>query len=86
MIQYFKREAESVFGQGFFYAEFCDGWATRQVEVYNGRWFCSKQDFHPGLGPALADQPLSEIDLGPEHEIVREEFEEAWKKALEFSR
>ena len=81
MKRYFKHEAESVIGSGVAYIEFDDEWASRQVEIYGTRWFCSNREYHEELGPALADQPLSMLELLPEHEISREEFEAIWQKA-----
>ena len=79
--RHFKREAESDLGTGIVYLEFDDAWAMRQVENYGDRWFRSERDFHPELGPALCDQPLSELGLGSEHEITEVEFEQAWRHA-----
>jgi len=81
MKRYFKREAESDLGIGIAYFEFDGEWATRQVEKYQERWFCSTQDYHPEIGPGLIDQPLSQLDFEPEHEISEGEFEQAWEEA-----
>jgi hypothetical protein len=54
---------------------------SRQVERYGDRWFSSRSEYHPELGPGLVDQPLSVLELSPEHEIGAEEFESAWKEA-----
>ncbi len=80
--RYFKRAAESGLGPGVVYLEFDGEWATRQVEVYGDRWFCSLQGYHPELGPGLVDQPLSVLELRPQHEISEAEFEEAWQEAF----
>jgi hypothetical protein len=68
------------------YLEFDGDWASRQVEQYDGRWFHgdarSKSTYHDALGPALCDQPLSELGLPPECEITPEEFEAAWSTAI----
>lgn len=84
MKRYFKTPSESDLGPGIMYLEFEDQWATRQVEHYGDRWFHSD----PGapratheLGPALVDQPLSEMGLGPNEEISSDEFEAAWAEA-----
>jgi hypothetical protein len=82
MKKYFKREAESGLGKGTVYLEFDCDWATRQVEVYGDRWFDSTREYHPELGPALVDPPLSVLDLKPEQGITAQEFEEIWKKAM----
>jgi hypothetical protein len=78
---YFKGTAESDLGQGIFYVEFDGEWASRQVEVYGDRWFCSLKDYHEEIGPGLCDLPLSDMELGPEQEIFGEEFELVWKEA-----
>jgi len=52
-----------------------------QIERYGERWFTSRKSYHPELGPGLVDLPLSDIDLGSEHEIDAEEFEQAWREA-----
>jgi hypothetical protein len=75
MKRYFKHEAESDLGTGVAYLEFDGEWAVRQIERYNNRWFCSKKEYHPEIGPTLADQPLSELELKPKDEIASEEFE-----------
>ena len=82
MKRYFKRDAESELGNGVVYLEFQDDWPTRQIEIYGDRWFSSHKGYHPELGPALADQPLSVLELGEEFEITSEEFETAWNEAL----
>jgi hypothetical protein len=85
MKRYFKHRAESEVGIGMAYIEFEDEGATRQVEVYNDRCFCSNRDYHPEIGPGLMDQPLSSLGLQSEHEISQEEFEKIWSKAQEMS-
>ncbi len=82
MKRYFKHEAESDLGAGGAYLEIDGEWAVRQVERYSGRWFCSNKEYHPEIGPALADQPLSELELKPEHEISADEFEAVWEEAM----
>lgn len=81
MKRYFKRQAESSLGIGVAYMEFDGDYATRQVENYGEKWFRSDQDFHPGIGPALCDQPLSELGLGLADQISQEEFEKVWVRA-----
>jgi hypothetical protein len=61
-----------------FWIEFEGEQPTRQVERYGDEWFSSRDAYEPGKGGGLADQPLSEVDLGPENEISAEEFESAW--------
>lgn len=79
MKRYFKIHWESTLGLGVIYHEFDDDMPTRQVERYGDRWFSSRKEHHVELGPGLVDQPLSELDFGPEHEIAVDEFEEAWE-------
>jgi hypothetical protein len=79
--KYYKTTAESDLGEGTAYFEFDGEWAIRQVENYGDRWFYSSKSYHQEIGPALCDQPLSELGLGPEHEISKESFEQAWDRA-----
>lgn len=84
MKRYFKRAVpaeDSELGAGMFWIEFDGEQPSRQVERYGDRWFSSRDEYEPGLGGGLADQPLSEVDLGPEHEITAEEFATAWEEA-----
>jgi hypothetical protein len=79
----FIHDAEDIgLGPGKVYLEFEGEWATRQVEVYRDRWLCSMVDYHPGIGAGLVDQPLSVLELGPDNEISREEFERIWIEAM----
>jgi len=80
MMRYFKHDAESDLGFGVAYVEFENEWASRQVEIYDGRWFCSLEDYHD-IGPGLSDQPLADAELGPEYEISKAEFEAIWAEA-----
>lgn len=82
MKHYFKHEGESDLGIGVVYMEFDGDWATRQIERYGTRWFCSNKEYHPEIGPGLADQPLSASDLESEDEISKEEFEAVWEEAI----
>jgi hypothetical protein len=82
MKRYFKHEAESDLDAGVAYLEFEGEWAIHQVEKYNDRWFCSNKEYHPEIGPTLADQPLSEMEFKPEYEISSEEFEGVWEEAM----
>jgi hypothetical protein len=82
MKRYFRREIQpqdSELGAGVMWLEFDGEQPTRQVERYGDRWFSSRKEYHPELGGGLADQSLSELDLGLEHEIGAREFEEAWE-------
>jgi hypothetical protein len=83
MKRYFKCEVDDAnLGKGVTYIEFEDEWPTRQVEIYGGRWYSSLEDYHPDLGPGLADQPLSTMGLGSEDEISASEFEQVWLEAV----
>jgi len=84
MKKYYKRDAESDLGFGTVYLEFDGEWATRQVEKYGERWFCSNVEYHEDIGPALVDQPLSVLELSIENEISLFEFEEAWEQAIRY--
>lgn len=77
--RYFKAHWESPVGYGTIYHEFDGEEPTRQVERYGDRWFSSRDDYHDGLGPGLADQPLSESDLSALEEIGADEFEQVWE-------
>jgi hypothetical protein len=79
MKRYFKRDAESDLGDGEVWFEFDGEQPVRQVERYGDRWFSSRSDHHPEIGPGLVDQPLSVLELGSEDEIGAEEFEWAWE-------
>lgn len=85
MSRHFKRDAESELGQGVVWFEFDGEQPLRQVERYGDRWFSSRHEYHPEIGPGLVDQPLSVLDLGAEQEITAEEFEAAWREAGEAS-
>lgn len=65
------------------YIEFTDDWPSRQVDIVEGRYYCSLDPAVPGVGGGLADQPLSRLGLPPEWEIGQDEFEDVWVKALE---
>ena len=54
----------------------------QQVEKYGDRWFTSVDEHHPGLGPGLADQPLSAFEFGPDDERKNDEFEHVRVEAL----
>ena len=82
MKSYFKREAESDLGIGTVYLEFDGEWAIRQVENYGEKWFRSDRQFHSEIGPALCDQPLSQLGLTFLDQISEDEFERAWVRAV----
>ncbi|OYN87510.1 hypothetical protein CGZ92_07290 [Parenemella sanctibonifatiensis] len=80
--RYFRYDWEpSGLGAGSIWNEFDGERPVRQVECYGGRWFSSRQAYHPELGPGLAEGPLSKMDYGPENEVTAEEFERAWLAA-----
>jgi hypothetical protein len=82
--RYFRRAGDwEGIGKGAVWLEFDGDWATRQVELYDGRWYSSVGEYHPDLGGGgLADQPLQEHEFQPSEEISAEEFEAAWNEAL----
>lgn len=85
---YYKHKAESNLGIGIVYFEFDNNYASRQVEVYGNKWFCSNNcsntGYHHELGGlALCDQPLSELCLSPKNEISSDDFEEIWYEAFQ---
>ncbi|GCE15241.1 hypothetical protein [Tengunoibacter tsumagoiensis] len=82
---YFKHDADLGLMVGTAYFEFEDEWPTRQVEVYGEKWLCSNKEYHPGVGPGLADQPLSFFEFKKEHEINKTEFELIWAEAIKRS-
>jgi hypothetical protein len=77
MKRYFKHEAESDLGVGTAYLEITDGWPSRQIEVYGETWRWA-DEAHPDY---LADQSFEALELGEEHSIPVEEFEQAWSDA-----
>jgi len=70
---------------GWFYIEFDGEVPVRQVEVYGGKYFSSREAYHEGLGGGLCDQHLSELDFGSEDEISAEEFEKVWIESGQIS-
>jgi hypothetical protein len=86
MNRHFRRDGDwPGVGRGSVWLEFERDWATRQVELYDGRWYCSDKEYHPELGPGLTDRPLWEHEFAPEEEITAAEFEVAWDRATQFS-
>jgi hypothetical protein len=81
MKRYFKRitDSQSELGRGVAYFEFDGDIPLRQVERYGERWYDSRTDYHPELGPGLVDQPPHVLGLTEENEIDEAEFEEAWR-------
>jgi hypothetical protein len=82
--RYFRFDWQpSGLGPGSVWNEFCGEEPVRQVECYGGRWFSSRQSYHPELGPGLAEGPLSAMDYRAENEVTAEEFERAWRASGE---
>jgi hypothetical protein len=66
--------------------EYDDDQNTRQAEWTYDRWVCSIVRYYPWLGGTLADQPWWKLAEEMTTEVSREEFEQAWEKALEWYR
>jgi hypothetical protein len=79
---HYKHESEANLGEGIMYIEFIDGIASRQVEIYGNKWFCSNKKYHPEIGLALCDRPLSELNILSDCLISENEFEAAWNEAI----
>jgi hypothetical protein len=78
MKRFYKRDAESDLGEGVAYMEITDGWPSRQVETYGDVWRWGDEAHTEWL----ADQRFEVLELGAEHEITAEEFEQVWREAL----
>ncbi len=80
MNKYFKFPAESNLGIGVQYIEFNDsGWAVRQAECYEGRWFNSSKSYHEELtSSSLCDQKLTESGVKLGNPVDAQEFEDIW--------
>lgn len=79
MKHYYKREAESEFGEGVAYIEIDGDWPSRQVEIYGDTWLRGDES----RLERLADQPFAVLELGPEYQIEEAEFERIWREAVE---
>ena len=79
--RYFKHWAESDLGEGEALMEAVGDEITRQVEIYGSMLIWCDQTGQSDERFMLADQPLSALGLGPEHEITAAEFEAAWSQA-----
>jgi hypothetical protein len=77
MKRFFMHDAESDAGEGMAYLEITDDWPTRQVEVYGDVWRWGDMT-NPRY---LADQSFEVLELGDEHEISEDEFEDKWREA-----
>lgn len=84
MMIYYKHDAESVLGEGTVYlaVESEEDIVLQQVEIYSGKAFWSDAESQSDERFMLADQPVSSIGLGEEHQIERAEFEQVWAKAV----
>jgi Circadian oscillating protein COP23 len=80
MNKYFKFPAESNLGIGVQYIEFNDsGWAVRQAECYEGKWFNSNKSYHEELtSSGLCDQKLTESGIKLGDPVDAKEFEDIW--------
>jgi hypothetical protein len=64
--------------------EFVDLQPTRKVTKIGSRWLCSLDQWDPEAGLLIADQPLHPGEFDEEgEEISAEEFERAWRRALQ---
>lgn len=79
--QHFKHFAESDFGEGIAFMEAVGDEIVRQVEIYGSTLAWCDRNGQSDERFMLADQPLSALGLGPEHEISAAEFEAAWSQA-----
>lgn len=79
--RYFKQSGDSDLGVGWVWLEFDGEMPLRQVEKYADRWFSSRAEYHPEIGPGLVDQPLSALELTPDLAISAQEFEQVWKES-----
>ncbi|UNP29290.1 hypothetical protein [Lysobacter gummosus] len=80
-IKYYKHWADSDLGEGTAYMEVADDLVVRQVEIYGPTIVWSDRVGQSDDRFVIADQPVSSLDLGPEHEIEPSEFAEVWRKA-----
>jgi hypothetical protein len=83
MKRYFRRAGDwEGIGKGAVWLEFDADYPTRQVELYDGRWYSSIDEYHPELGGGLSDRPLPWHEFQPDEEVSAEEFAAAWNEAL----
>jgi hypothetical protein len=77
--EYYEFTANLPTGSLIQYIEFYEGWAIRQAECLEGKWFSYSETKNSSY---LADQPLSEL-YGLEHNAINvTEFEDAWRKSV----
>lgn len=81
MNRYFKFQSDSDLGVGIQYIEFSEkGWAIRQAECYENRWFNSNKSYHQETNSmGLCDQQLTEAGMKTGEVIDEKEFELAWE-------
>jgi hypothetical protein len=79
--KYFKHWAESILGEGIILLEAVDDEVTRQVEIYGETIIWCDRMGQSDDRFMLADQPLSNLGLGPEDEVAESDFEVAWASA-----
>lgn len=79
--KYFKHCAESILGEGLIFLEATGDEITRQVEIYGDSIIWCDNEGQSDDRFMLADQPLSIIGLGAEHEIPAPDFEAVWSRA-----
>ncbi|GAA0491378.1 hypothetical protein [Streptomyces olivaceiscleroticus] len=84
MSDYFCLDIETMdYRNGVAYYEFIDGTPTRQVTNVDDLWLSSRRDHHPAVGPLLTDQLLQPGEFDEDDRITANEFEEAWRRAIE---
>lgn len=84
MSDYFRLDIETMdYRDGVAYYEFTDRVPTRQVTNVDGLWLSSRRDHHPVVGPLLTDQWLQPGEFDEGDRITADEFEEAWRRAIE---
>ncbi|EKS9798638.1 MULTISPECIES: hypothetical protein [Burkholderia] len=83
-MEYFRSMTEFPCGSGWIYTEFIDGVATRQIShPQGGVLYASSSvgDWNPEIGFLLFDGVKEELEISPNDEIKREDFECVWKMA-----
>lgn len=82
MISYYKGDAETDFGDGTIFVELDDdGYATRQIGLFNGNWYWAEQSAQSDDNFFLADQPINPDDIPTCQALAKEEFEKKWMEA-----
>jgi hypothetical protein len=62
---------------------FVDIQPTPKVTRFGSRWPCSLDQWDPQAGPMYTDQPLHPGEFSADEEAAAEEFEQAWRRALQ---